>query len=202
MGARVPRPQGCHRLCWLSEWVNFTNRVCKQGCTCPHRLLLVTARVHPPFLRLIVRAVEINRESSVGRLTQRLGNENHAQCHLGNNVTLERPDMTRHASAAWRAMPANYIGNYRSSFLPSGSEVIPGDTYRAKVGTPAQKHRMPFGGHQTSVSESTPLPYRDAKINEYNAHSSRPQLVESMADLCLCLEDSPAPLQLLALLEK
>ena len=135
-------------------------------------------------------------------LTQRLGNESHAQCHLGNNVTLERPDMTRHASAAWRPMLANYIGNYRSSFLPSGSEVITGDTYRAKVGTLAQKHRMSFGGHQASVSESTPLPCHDAKINEYNAHSSPPQVVENMADLCLCSEDSPAPLQLLALLEK
>lgn len=110
--------------------------------------------------------------------------------------------MTRHASAAWRPMLANYIGNYRSSFLPSGSEVITGDTYRAKVGTLAQKHRMSFGGHQASVSESTPLPCHDAKINEYNAHSSPPQVVENMADLCLYSEDSPAPLQLLALLEK
>lgn len=136
MGPVYWDPQGCRPLCWLSEWVSFTNRVCKQKRTCPHRRCLVTAKwlqaCTLPFLCLIVWAIEINRERSVGFLTQWLGNERHAQCHHGNNVTLERSDVTRQASAAWRPMLANYIGNYWSCFLLSGSEVITGDTYRAK----------------------------------------------------------------------
>ena len=67
-------PQGCHPLCWLSEWVNFTNGVLQAKVhmptqTPPHDSK-VGAGMHPAFPPSHRRAVEINRESSAGLLTQ------------------------------------------------------------------------------------------------------------------------------------